>query len=149
MKKFLPLLLLFLPLFAAAQIDPIPPKKAKKIFVSNSDSPTVAIKKIAVKLFERGYTIESKDETLGYISTNEKSHEKFATSMKARAVVKDSVIIVTGVMSLELEFTLGGVKSVRSFNDIYYGGSKRSPLRSSWNELESIAKEIGTIIKYE
>lgn len=138
-----------MPVIGLAQTEPLPPKKAKKIIVSNKDSISTAVKKIAIAFFERGYTIESKDENLGYIATNEKSHEKFSTSMKVRAIVKDTVIVLSGVFSLNIEFNLGGVTSTKSFDDVYNGGSKRSPLRSSWDELTAIARSIGVITRYE
>lgn len=140
MKIFIPLLLL-VPVITIAQ--PIPPKKAKKVFVSNHDSTAAVINKLALLLFERGFTIENKDEKMGFISTKEQPSKRFGTSMKVRAIVKDSMVVFTATVAI----TSG--ESNPTFLDVYFGGAKWSPLRDSWNELVAIASAYGKIVKYE
>jgi hypothetical protein len=139
------LLLLLLPAISLAQA---PPKKAKKIYVLTKDSVSDAIGKIALALFEHGFTIENKDEKLGFISSTEKSNKAYPISTKIRAVVKDTMIVFSGVFALEVDL-FGTPSTGKSYNEVYYGGAKQSPLRAGWNELFAVASAMGKIIKYE
>lgn len=126
-----------------------PPKKSSKIIVLVRDTANTAIDRITVALFDRGYTIESKDEKLKILSTKEKSSKKYATLIKIRASVNDTAIVFTGVIALGFDVELFGARDLQpSYSEISYYGAKKSPLRDAWNELDAIARTFGDKIVY-
>jgi hypothetical protein len=140
--KLITVFFLLLPLFSLSQT---PPKKATKVIVHITDSANTMMNKLAVILFEKGYTIEHKNDSLKLISTGEKSHPKQSVSTKLRISIKDTCMVFTGTHALDIHLSLYGVTTARTFDPTYYGGSKNSPLRKSWDELVDIAKEFGPI----
>ena len=102
--------------------------------------------RILLALFEKGYSIESKDEQLKLLASTERSWG--SRSVKIRAMIKDSVIIFTGQVANNVSFSFGGAKIERTFYNIYYGGMKGSDLRIAWEELDSFAKRFGPDVKY-
>jgi hypothetical protein len=116
-----------------------PPKKANKIIVIVRDSAYNLLDKIASTLYDKGYTIENKDEKVKFISTKERQGEKWSTYYKVRARINDTAIIFTGQIALNKE---------GNYFDIDYRGSKVSALREAWNELEAIARTFSDKIVY-
>jgi hypothetical protein len=116
-----------------------PPKKANKIIVLVRDSANNLLDRIASTLYDKGYTIENKDEKVKFISTKERQGEKWSTYYKVRARINDTAIVFTGQIALTKE---------DNYFDIDYRGSKVSALREAWNELDVIARKFGNNIIY-
>lgn len=141
----------FISLSARAQntANNLPPKKATKIIALVRDTTNTLLDKLIMTLFDRGYTIESKDEKLKILSTKEKSSKKYATLIKIRASVNDTAIVFTGLIALGFDIELFGVRDHQpSYSEISYYGAKKSPLRDAWNELDAIARMFGDRIVY-
>jgi hypothetical protein len=116
-----------------------PPKKANKIIVLVRDSANNFLDRIASILYDKGYTIENKDEKVKFISTKERQGEKWSTYYKVRARINDTAIVFTGQIALNKN---------GDYWDIDYRGSKVSALREAWNELDAIARKFGNNIVY-
>ncbi len=135
------LLLIFYSISYSQQLQ----KKDTKIIVVSADTSNL-FNRIILALFERGYSIESKDEQLKLLASTERAWG--SRSVKIRAMIKDSVIIFTGQVANNVTISLWGAKAERTFDNIYYGGMKGSDLRIAWEELDSFAKEFGSDLKY-
>lgn len=116
-----------------------PPKKSTKIIVLVKDTANTLLDRISGALYERGYSIESKDEKVKFLSTKERQGKRWSTYYKVRAKISDTAIVFTGQISLRHD---------RDYWDIDYSGSKISALREAWNELYAIAKLFGDNIIY-
>lgn len=136
--------IILLPVFSLAQ----PPKKSSKVIVTIADTASV-FNRLSLAIFDRGYTFETKDDQLKLVSTNEKPVKKGGASAKIRARIIDSTIVLTGVIALDVEMTILGVKMERTFSKVEYIGAKKSPMREAWNELVEIAQMFGTSIRFE
>jgi hypothetical protein len=134
--------LLLIPTFSFSQK---PVKKDTKIIVIPTDTINL-LNKISIALYEKGYSIESKDEQLKFIASTEKGFGDY--SVKIRAFINDSVIVFTGQMASNISLSLWGAKTERAFENIYYGGMKGSQFRKAWDELDSFARIFGTHIMY-
>lgn len=136
MKRLIFSLLLLSCIHAIAQG---PPKKANKIIVLIKDSTNALLDRIAGVLYDRGYSIESKDEKVKFISTKEQQGKKWSTYYKVRARINDTAVVFTGQIALRKD---------GDYWDIDYRGSKVSALREAWNELDAIARKFGDKIVY-
>lgn len=116
-----------------------PPKKASKIIVLVKDSANSLLDRIAGVLYDKGYTIENKDEKVKFISTKEREGKKWATYYKVRARINDTAIVFTGQIALNKN---------SDYWNVDYSGSKISALREAWNELDAIARVFGDKIVY-
>lgn len=116
-----------------------PPKKSSKIVVLIKDSTNTLLDRIAGVLYDKGYTIESKDEKVKFLSTKEREGKKWSTYYKVRARINDTAIVFTGQIALNKN---------GNYWDIDYSGSKVSALREAWNELDAIARTFGDKIVY-
>jgi hypothetical protein len=126
-----------------------PPKKASKIIVLVRDSSNTLLDQITKTLFDYGYTIDNKDEKLKLISTKERSSKKYNTLTKIRASINDTAVIFKSEIALGFDVELFGSRNLQpSYSEVYYGGSKKSPLREAWNELEEIARKLSDKIVY-
>lgn len=117
----------------------VPLKKSNKIIVIVNDSANTLLDQIAGVLYDKGYTIENKDEKVKFISTKEREGKKWATYYKVRARINDTAIVFTGQIALNKD---------GDFWDIDYSGSKISAMREAWNELDAIARMFGNKIIY-
>lgn len=140
MKYFL--ILLFFPASLFAQ-----QKKDSKVIVTVSDTSNL-FNRVALQFYERGYTLEQKDQQVGFISTTEKPLKKTSGSVKIRALIKDSTITFTAVNALDIEVEILGIKSERTFEPVGFFGAKNSINMKSWNEMKSIAESFGGTITY-
>jgi hypothetical protein len=96
-KPIYTFLLLALPIFAGAQ-SPIPPK-AKAILVKN-----MSYMEVLNALFDKGYTIESKDAELQTAITTPIVYKKYWNgAYKIQLRVKDSVARFTGIYQCPYE----------------------------------------------
>jgi hypothetical protein len=103
------------------------------------DSANNLLDKIASILYDKGYTIENKDEKVKFISTKERQGQKWSTYYKVRARINDTAIIFTGQIALNKN---------GDYWDVDYRGSKVSALREAWNELDALARKFGNNIVY-
>lgn len=145
MKVLMLTFLFLLPYFVIAQQ---PPKKASRIIVLTRDTGNTLLNKIALTLFERGFTIDTKDESLKIISTKERSNKNSMTLTKIRASINDTAIIFTSQMALAMELNIGGVTAKQTFDPVTYSGMKKSYMMEAWKELDAIAKTFGQDIRY-
>jgi hypothetical protein len=123
-------------------------KKDTKIIIHLSDT-AGAVNKIVKVFYERGFTIDQKDLENGFVLTKERTvPDDNAASMIIKAFVKDSSVVLSGSIALNVTFSLGSAKAERTFVEMRYGGAKKSSLRLAWNELESVARLIGGKVTY-
>lgn len=126
-----------------------PPKKSSKIIVLVKDTANNLLDRLTKTLFDHGYTIDNKDEKLKLISTKERSSKKYSTLTKIRASINDTSLVLVSEIALGFSVELFGTRDLQpSYSSVYYGGSKKSPLREAWNELDAIAREFGDNITY-
>jgi hypothetical protein len=144
MKQLL-LLLLVLPLFIFAQE---PPKKASKIIVLRKDTSNSLLDKIALELFNRRFTIETRDDKLKYLTTKERTNVDGTKLTKIRVILNDTAIIFTSEMAFAQDFIIGGVTLKQTFDPVTYSGLKKSYMMNAWREMDEIAKTFGDKIIY-
>jgi hypothetical protein len=122
-------------------------KKDAKITVTVKDTINL-FNRVALALYEKGYSLANKDSQAGFIATDEKPVPKTAGSMKIRALVKDSTITFTGLMAIDVEMKILGTKLERTFDPVTFWGEKNGSYKICWREMESIAKQFGDKITY-
>lgn len=131
------LLILLIPTITQAQ------QKGSTKIMAKADTAGL-FNKVALYLFDRGCTFETKDYALGVISTGALSSKKYSTSVKLRIRFTDSSFTVTGYIVSDIE--LFGVKS--GDIQVSFSGAKKSPMRDAWNEMDELAKKFSTQITY-
>lgn len=124
------LILLLFPVLVSAQ-----KKGDNKIIVKASDT-TNLFNRVVLSLYDKGYSLEQKDESLKYLATTEKKVHDFG-SMKVRVLIKADSVVVTGVYMMDVQLGLG-----RAQERIENKGWKGTLLKKSWEELVSIAGTI-------
>jgi hypothetical protein len=118
--------------------------KNRKIIVVVSDTANL-FNRVAQTFYQNEYTIDNKDMGAGFISTKEKAIKAgVSTDVKLRALIKDSVITLTG----ECRMNLSVMGQPPSFEPIYDWGMKGTVARLTWEEMLAIAKELGDKISY-
>lgn len=138
---------LVIPIVTFSQVTP--PKKSSKIIVLVKDSANTLFNRLTQALFDRGYTIDMKDEQLRVLSTKELPSKKYGTMSKIRAKINDTAIVLSSQIAINSDRDIFGTKEAsKSFYDVEYTGSKKSAMREAWNELESIAQLFGDKIVY-
>lgn len=147
-RLYLSCLALSLCFGAAAQSSNIkPPKNTTKIIVLIKDSANTLLDRIASVLYDKGFTIDQKDEKVRFISTKDLPSKKWATIYKFRARINDTAIIFTGQIAFNTDTDILGTKeAVKTYWDIESG--KGGSMREAWNELDAIAKTFGDKIIY-
>lgn len=123
-----------------------PPKKANKIIVLVRDSANTLLNKIAKGLFDKGFTIDTKDETAKTLSTKEFAPNHPSLFIKIRASINDSGVVFTGVYSWTLANRL--IPNGSDYDIIEYRGMKNSAAMQTWNTLDAIAHAFGDNIVY-
>ena len=130
------LFFLLIPLFSFCQ-----KKGDTKIIVD-----TVSMDRVSIALFENGYTIDTKDERLKFLTT--KTKDIGSIGVRLRIIPKDSFLIVSGeVVDRALMIVMKSSEPL--YSTIQNGGMKGSTRRESWNELLRIAKTLAPIVRYE
>jgi len=144
--------LFILPLYLLICISVIaqePPKKASKIIVLIKDSGNTLLDRIAAELFDKGYSIDSKDPNAKFIITKERPSKKYGTMSRIRTRINDTAIVFTCQIAINSDRDIFGTKeATKTFYDVDYSGSKKSAMREAWNELEEIARKFGSSIIY-
>jgi len=126
-----------------------PPRKSSKIIVLVKDSANTLLERISAELFDKGYTVESKDDKAKYIITKERPSHKYGTMSRIRTRINDTAIIFTSQIALNSDRDMFGTKeATKTFYDVDYSGSKKSAMRVAWNELDEIARKFGDKIVY-
>lgn len=130
--KFL-LILLLCPFLSFAQS-----KGDTKIIITAPDS-TGLFNKVAMVLYERGYSLAQKDEALKFMATTTRPVKYM--NIKVNALVKNNEVTLTGTYDL-------AVTEIDDTDPIMFRGVKGSYLRNAWAELQAIADKIGGEIRY-
>jgi hypothetical protein len=126
-----------------------PPKKSNKIIVLVKDSSNTLLDRIAGVLYDKGFTIETKDDKVKFISTKDLPSKKWATIYKIRARINDTAIVFTGQIAFNSTTDILETReAVKTYWDIDYSGSRISSMREAWNELDAIARMFGDKIVY-
>ena len=126
-----------------------PPRKANKIIVMVKDTANALLNRLSGILFDKGYTIEAKDEQAKYIITKGQPSKSYGTISKIRARINDTAIIFTSQLAVDSERDIFGVKRRElDYMDVDYSGAKKSAFREAWNELDAIAHMFGDKIVY-
>ena len=138
-------LLLALLLLSGHAFSQEPPKKASKIIVLIKDT-SATISKIAKTLFDKGFTIDTKDDIAKTLSTKEFAPNHPSIHIKIRVSVNDTSAIFTGTYAWTL--TSGLYPSPHEYALIEFRGMKKSAAMQAWNSLDAIAKSFGDNIVY-
>lgn len=133
--KYLLLSLFLIPTLSYSQA-----KRDTKVIVTVSDTSNL-FNRVVMSLYERGYTLEQKDEKLNFIATGEKPMPKLGASMKLRVMIKDSIMVVTGLHALDIKIM--GLE--RTFDPNEYRGMKGSVWMTAWDEMVSFARQFGEV----
>ena len=121
-----------------------PPKKASKIIVLIKDSDNTLLNRIAKILFDKGFTIDTKDETAKILSTKEFAPNHPSLFIKIRASINDSGVVFTGTYA----WTLTAGLHPQDYTAIEYRGMKGSAAIQAWNSFDAVAKMFGDKILY-
>jgi hypothetical protein len=108
-----------------------------KIIITAPDS-TGLFNKVALALYEKGFSLLQKDQPLQMIATEKVTKW---THIKANAFVKGNQVTLSG--SFDHLFTVAV-----DFEPIVYRGMKGSAYRTTFAELQAIADAIGGEIRY-
>jgi hypothetical protein len=114
-------------------------KKDSKIIVTLVDTSGL-FEKVAKVLLENDYDLETKDRESGFITTKDKDLKKYAFKNKIRVQIKDSCLILTAKERAAFKSIMGD-----TYMDVSFIGAKNSPMREAWNDMDSIAKQLGTV----
>jgi hypothetical protein len=125
-----------------------PPKKASKIIVLTKDTIGTLLDKIALELFNRRFTIDTRNDKLKYITTKERANVDGTKLTKIRAIINDTAVIFTSEMALAQDFTISGVTLKQTFDPVTYTGLKNSYMKHAWREMDEIAHKFGDKIIY-
>jgi hypothetical protein len=124
----------------------VPPKKSTKIIVLVKDSASTLLNTIAKGLFDRGFTVETKDENTKTLSTKEFTPDHHSMYIKVRASINDSSVVFTGTYAWTM--TSGLHPHPHEYTPIEFRGLKKSAAMHAWNSLDKIARNFGEHIVY-
>jgi hypothetical protein len=113
-------------------------KKDTKIIVTVQDTTNI-LNRIALALYEKGYTLDQKDEAVKFIATKEKAIAVWKMPIKVRALVKNNTIVLSGDYIPPTD---------NKWNEVNFRGHKKSMDMQAWDELRGIAESIGNQITY-
>lgn len=122
-------------------------KKDSKIIVTPSDTSNL-INRVALWLYDNGYSIDQKDESVKFIQSSEKTMKRWGVSQKLRVLVKDSTMVITGSYSFNTSVTVAGVTMENTFDPVLFMGRKGSIMMDAWDEMVRLAKDFGSVIAY-
>lgn len=108
----------------------------------------VPIDSIELALFERGYTINTKNKDLGIISTEERKLKGLQGAVKIRAQIKQDEILFTGEFAINYDITLSPLTLKRTFEQVRNGGMNKSIMKESFHAVANVAKQLGGEIIY-
>lgn len=126
-----------------------PTRKSSKIIVLVKDSANNLLDQLSSILFDKGYTIDTKDEKVKYITTKGQPSKTYGTLSKIRARINDTAIVFTSQIAINSDRDILGIKRPElDYMDVDFRGSNKSAMGEAWNELESIARLFGDKIFY-
>lgn len=111
------------------------PKKANTIIVTDTLSKEQYYTKINEVLFENGFGLQSSDKSMGSFTTNPKEFKN--GSYKLNILATDKKVTIRGQWKWR-EWTTGP----EEWDDIVFGGQNTSPMRRSWDAMQSITDQI-------
>jgi hypothetical protein len=139
MKKLaLPLILLCLPAFIIAQ------KKKDNCIVIHG----VAFKDVLIHFLDMNYTFTMKDDSLMIFSTSQREDKHHNLVIFHGRIMADSLIL-TGELNPNMTLHLGGVSSAMTFMPIMCKGTSDSPMRQSWDFMNSLALSFNKPVNYK
>jgi hypothetical protein len=115
--------------------------KDQKVILTPADTSNL-FNRLVMALYDRGYTLEQKDDALKFVATSERSIPREAISVKVRGMVKENTVVLYGLFAMEI-----GPKQSRDFTPIEY---RKGKIWSNvhFKELQAIAEAIGGITTY-
>lgn len=123
-----------------------PPKKSSKIIVMVKDTGDTLMSRITKTLFDKGFTIDTKDESAKILATKEFAPNHPSIFIKIRASINDTSVLFTGTYAWT--YISGLHPHSQEYDVIEYRGMKNSAAMQAWNSLNSIARMFGDKIVY-
>lgn len=116
-------------------------KNAAKIIVTPSDTARL-FDKLVNLLYTEDYTVKVEEPKHGVIVTDTKILKQYLNPViRLKLVVADGKVIVTGEINSNLKTAYG---SEPTFEPVVNRGMKGSVYRVAWNEMDRVARLIGT-----
>lgn len=140
MKNLFTIILIALGLSLSAQ------ERGDSRAVMQFESKDQAFSKALAVLTAEGFSIQVAEKDAGIITTQGKAGGRFQSKYNVH-ITEEGLLTLTGLMTIG-EISLHGVTDT-SWSRIEYRGMKGSPIRKSWEELESIAQQISDEVTYE
>lgn len=116
-------------------------KNDSKVIVAVTDT-TNLLNRIAAVLYDKGYTMEEKDASVGFLLTKEKFERKVVGSRKIKALIKGNIVEFSGLCRVELS---ANEREKGRFEPVLYRGMKGSLYMVAWSEMDEIAKQFGAV----
>ncbi|SFD08297.1 MULTISPECIES: hypothetical protein [Flavobacterium] len=116
-----------------------PPKRTWKILIKNGKSAEENFTLVGKTILENDFQIEKKDKEFLSIQTSPKNLKKLNALYYLNFLVKDSLIILTGMSKINLSLNYGGVTSESSYDKIINQGMRGSVAKESFNEMWKFA----------
>ena len=136
MEKLLFALLLLIPSFCFSQT-----KGDNTISI-----PHASYSDIKSALFNNGYTLINSDTV--YLATSSKQVPNSAIALKMIIFRSDSLTYIKGLIKPTVTLQLYGTSVDTDFTDLAFKGSKNSPIRKVWSEMDKIAKQVSPNVEY-
>jgi hypothetical protein len=111
-------------------------KKDTRIIVAATDT-TNLFNRIVFYLYEQGYSLERKDEAVGFLQTDEREMKKVSVLYKIKVLVNNGTMTFTSSIKIP---ALGD----KAFSDTFYTKGD-SFYRMSWDITKSIAENFGSL----
>lgn len=127
---------IILPLLLVTCIANAQQKKDSKIIVAATDT-TNAFNMVALKLYEAGYTVDQRDDQVKFLVTEPKYLKRWNAYLRIRAIQKGTTIVFSGEVNLP--------SFDKRFDQLEYVGAKGSINRDSWEQIDAIARQLGTV----
>lgn len=119
-----------------------PPKRTWKILIKNGKSAEENFTLVGKTILENDFQIEKNDKEFLSIQTSPKNLKKLNALYYLNFLVKDSLIILTGMSKINLSLNYGNVTSESSYDKIINKGMKGSVAKESFNEMWNLARLI-------
>lgn len=118
------------------------PKGASKILVRTKNNKSENFQLIGNNLIDNNYQIDKANKDFWTISSVAKSHTKPSFSYILNFVAKDSIIMITGTININLNVTIYSVESQSNFEKIQNKGLKGSPMKEAFFEMYIFGKNL-------
>jgi hypothetical protein len=130
--KYILVILFLIPTLCFAQ-----QKNDTKVIVSVSDTANL-FNRLAAAFYKRGYTLETKDESVGFINTKEQEMKNYSPFQTIRAFISGNTITLTS------KIRMGNLATF----DVTFNNRKKNAFVAAWEEMEDLAKQFGNQITY-